>query len=81
MFLTAEGIQHDHELGFVQGVSFIVSLSTTALSHSLHALGCPMAAAKAQGHESEDSHYALKISKMYVLLLRNDLNDPSVLLI
>jgi len=38
-----------------------------------------MTAAKAQKHDSGDTQYELKISKMwYMILLRNDGNDPSV---
>ena len=47
---------------------------------SLHPLGCNMTAAKAQNHDSGGTQYELKISKMwYIILLRNDGNDPSVL--
>jgi len=39
-----------------------------------------MTAAKAQKHDSGDTQYESKISKMwYMILLRNDGNDPSVL--
>ena len=79
MFFTVESILHDHELGFVQDVSSIVSFSTAALSHSLHPLECTMTAAKAQKHDSGDTQYELKLSKMrYIILVRNCGNDPSV---
>ena len=46
---------------------------------SLHLLGFNMTAAKALKHDSGDTQYELKISKMYIILIRNDGNDPSVL--
>jgi len=47
---------------------------------SPHPLGCIMTAAKAQNHDSGDTQYELKMSKMwYIIRLRNDGNDPSIL--
>jgi len=47
---------------------------------SLYPLGCTMIAAKAQKHDSGDTQYELKISKMwYIIHIRNDGNYPSVL--
>jgi hypothetical protein len=68
-------------MGFLQ-VSLVLRPSAQQHYHieSLHLLGCTMTAANGQKHDSGDTQYELKISKMwYMILLRIDGNDPSVL--
>ena len=63
-------------------VSLVLCSSAQQHYHieSLHLLGCTMTATKAQKHDNGDTQYELKISKMwYMILLRSDGNDPSVL--